>query len=288
MRKIPRFIMIFVWMLILSGVITDKTATAGDRELPGIYGILQRLEEKVASLEHKLGLLEDKEAIRTLMYTYTYYMDRALYDQALDLFSDNVESCEVGGRGVYLGKEGCRTLWKDVFGPAYGGSENQLKFGWMVDHHVTKLVITVDPDGRKAQSRGHYFSMGGIFNHPEYTGMQSGIYQLEYVKEDGAWKISKFWLPLSTTGYNFTTWAETPSYSGCPSAEYPPDRPSTYYHPFPEVYVVPFHYPNPVTGEEVPQNGYLDPTRYWQGNWPSEWGRCGRQASSDGEISSGK
>ncbi len=239
--------------------------------------LIHKLERKVEMLEHKVGVQEDIEAIRKLMYTYTYYMDRALYDQALDLFSENVESCEVGGRGVYLGKEGCRTLWMDIFGPAYGGAEGKLKFGWMVAHFVTKLVVTVAPDRESAKSRGHYFSMGGILGYPQYASSQVGIYQLEYVKEDGVWKISKFWLPMTTTGFNHTTWAQNPSYSGCPSEAFPPDLPTTAYHPFPEVYVVPFHYPNPVTGEEIPQNGYTDPRRYWLGNWPDEWGECGRQ-----------
>ncbi len=268
---------IFILCLLLLGISPSAGWTASANYPPGIYGKLVRLEKKLQGLEKRVIRQEDTEAIRTLMYTYAHYMDRALYDQVLDLFSDNMESCEIGGRGIYLGKEGCRTLWKQVFGPAYGGSNNQLKFGWLVDHHVTKLVITLAPDGKTAESRGHYFSLGGIYNHPEYTGIQMGIYQLGYAKENGVWKISKFWLPLSTTGYDFTDWASNPSYSGCPSEEYPPDLPTSNYHPFPEVYVVPFHYPNPVTGEQVPQNGFTDPTRYWQGNWPDNWGECGKQ-----------
>ena len=104
--------------------------------------------------------------------------------------------------------------------------------------------------------------------------MQSGTYVIDYAKEDGVWKISKFYLPFNTTGYNFTNWATEPGFSGLPSTEFPPDEPTTNYHPFPEVYVVPFHYPNPVTGNEVPQNGYTDPTRYWIGNWGDDWGQA--------------
>lgn len=253
---------------------TTNEAKADDDEILDSSSTLENMQKRIDELEHKLGMQEDVEAIRRLMYTYTYYMDRALFDQVLDLFSENMVSCEAGGRGVYLGKEGCRTLWMKIWG-IYGGAENKLRFGALVEHFVTKLVITVADDRKTAKSRGHYFSLGGVFERPEYSSMQTGIYRLDYVKEDGVWKISKFWLPFNTTGFNFSTWATEPGYSGCPNSEYPPDEPTTFYHPFPEVYVVPFHYPNPVTGQEVPENGYTDPKRYWLGNWPQDWGQCG-------------
>ncbi|MBN1655939.1 MAG: nuclear transport factor 2 family protein [Deltaproteobacteria bacterium] len=253
---------------------TSGKAKAIDQEPIENEDRLQQLQIRIEELENKIGIQEDIEAIRTLMYTYTYYMDRALFSQVLDLFSENTVSCEAGGRGVYLGKEGCRTLWMNIWG-IYGGAEDKFRYGALAEHYVTKLVITVAPDRQSAKSRGHYFSIGGVFNRPEYTSMQTGIYRLDYVKEDGVWKISKFWLPFTTTGYNFSTWSSEPGYSGCPSSDYPPDEPTTFYHPFPEVYVVPFHYPNPVTGQEVPQNGYTDPQRYWLGNWPEDWAQCG-------------
>lgn len=234
------------------------------------------LQGKVEALEKQVGIQEDIEAIRILMYSYAYYMDRALFDQVFDLFSENMESCEAGGRGVYKGKTGCIELWEKIWG-VYGGADNKLRYGQMVEHFVTKLVITVSPDRTTAKSRGHYLGLGGVLERPEYSGGQTGIYQLDYVKEDGVWKIQKFYLPFTTTGYNFTTWASEPGYSGCQSEEYPPDEPTTNYHPFPEVYVVPFHYPNPVSGKEVAQNGYTDPQHYWIGNWPGQEGQCGHE-----------
>lgn len=237
---------------------------------------LRELQEKVETLQNRVGIQEDTEAIRLLMYSYAYYMDRALFDQVFDLFSENMESCEAGGRGVYKGKQRCIELWQKIWG-VYGGAENKLGYGQMVEHFVTKLVITVAPDRMTAQSRAHYFGIGGVLNQPEYSGGQTGIYQLDYVKEDGVWKIKKFYLPFTTTGYNFTSWASDPGYSGCQSEEVPPDEPTTHYHPFPEVYVVPFHYPNPGSGKEVAENGYTDPQHYWIGNWPGQEGQCGHE-----------
>src|SRR5262245_56233492 len=68
---------------------------------------LRELQDKVVELQNQIGMQEDIEAIRVLMYSYTYYMDRALFDQVFDLFSENMESCEAGGRGVYKGKARC-------------------------------------------------------------------------------------------------------------------------------------------------------------------------------------
>ncbi len=271
LRSLAVTLCLLCWMDLL-----PDNSLARDKIGGGIHSQIRRLEKRIAELEHRIGVQEDIEAIRALMYTYAYYMDRSLYTQVLDLFSENTVSCEAGGRGVYLGKKGCVDLWMNIWG-VYGGAENRQPFGTLIEHHVTKLVITIDTDRKTAKSRGHFFSMGGIYNRPTSTSMQMGIYQLEYVKEDGIWKISKWWLPFSTTGYNFSTWAQAPGYSGCPSEAFRPDLPTTNYHPFPEVYVVPFHYPNPVTEQEVPQNSYTDPTRYWKGNWPDEWGECGRR-----------
>lgn len=267
------FILIATLVFTFSPFLTRFTL-AGNCKQKSPLDRIQELTDRIETLEYKIGVQEDIEAIRTLMYSYAYYMDRSLFSQVLDLFSDNAVSCEAGGRGVYLGKEGCTTLWNNIWG-VYGGAEDKPPYGAMIEHFITKLVITVAPDRMTAESRGHFFSMGGVFGYPSTANTQIGIYQLAYVKEDGVWKISKWWLPFTTTGYNYTTWAEDPGYSGCPSEEFPPHEPTSAYHPFPEVFVVPFHYPNPVTGEEIPQNGYTDPTHYWIGNWPDEWGQCG-------------
>jgi hypothetical protein len=37
---------------------------------------------------------------------------------------------------------------------------------------------------------------------------------------------------------------------------------------------MPFHFKNPVTGETAPE--LVDPTHYWKGNWPGEFGQSGK------------
>src|SRR5690606_8599308 len=86
---------------------------------------------------------------------------------------------------------------------------------------------------------------------------------------------AKFWLHFDTINFNHTDWAYNPGIR-CPRPHQPPDAPATLNHPFPETMVVPFFYPNPVTGQAVPPA--VGETRYWQGNWPGEWGgACGKR-----------
>ena len=79
-----------------------------------------------------------------------------------------------------------------------------------------------------------------------------GVYENEYVKENGVWKISKLhWFA------NFVVPYEGGWLNADPKAidayamgrGVTPDRPSSVsYAPYPGVFVPPFHYLNPVTG----------------------------------------
>ena len=233
------------------------------------------LEQRLAVLEHRITLQEDVEQVRRVAFSYAYYMDNVLYDQVIAMFSKNIESCEISGYGVYKGFKGCRRMWTELIGAPLGRDEGHLAFGRIAKHYMLKDVITVAADGLTAQGRFDYMSAGGAFEHPERTGSQIGIYNLSFVKEEGVWKISKFWLVFDTINYNQRDWANNPGIR-CPSKTVPPDAPSTLHHPFPETAVVPFYYPNPVTGDPVQTP--ITETHYWIGNWPGEFGGpCGKR-----------
>jgi hypothetical protein len=233
------------------------------------------LEQRMASLEKRLTLQEDIEKVRIVAFTYGYFADNVLYDDIRALFSPNIESCEVSGYGVFKGLQGCNKLWGQVVGKPLGGDKNRLVFGRLAKHYLIKDVITIAPDGRTAQGRFDYMSVGGTFGNPDGGRHQIGVYQFGFVKEDGIWKISKFHLTFDTINFNHKDWTTKPAIR-CPNPDYPPDEPTTFYHPFPENGVVAFHYPHPVTGKPI--QGYVTDTRYWFGNWPGEFGKgCGRR-----------
>jgi hypothetical protein len=237
---------------------------------------LEQLRRELRTVSHRLGVLEDVQAIQTLAYTYAYLVDNALYDEALTLFSDRIVSCEIGGYGVFTGKAGCERLWKGLMGGYYGGASNMMAFGELHQHYMVKPIITVATDRLTAVGQFDYFSFGGRFRQPESAGHQIGMYTLDFGKEDGIWKIIRFWVTFKTTGFGRPGWASRPPFR-CASTEYPPDQPTTFYHPFPETAVIPLRHLNPVTGKPIP--AYVNPQRYWFGYWPGEFGRgCGPRA----------
>jgi hypothetical protein len=237
---------------------------------------IRALTARIDGLEKRLTKQEDIESVRLLAFTYGYYMDNALYSQVQDLWSPKIESCEIAGYGVYKGYAGCARMWREVMGSYYGGASDKMIFGRLTKHYLLKDVITVDGD--TAKGRFDYMSQSGTYGQDDRTGGQVGIYSFDFVKEGGIWKIAKFWLSFNTISYNFRDFATNPSIR-CPSKTSPPDAASTLHHPFPEVAMVPFTYPNPVTGKPI--EPYVDPTHYWQGNWPGEFGGpCGKRADA--------
>src|SRR5207244_12406100 len=81
---------------------------------------------------------------------------------------------------------------------------------------------------------------------------QEGIFENEYVKQAGIWKIrSLHFYPRIITDYE-KGWAADAKPAPGSSKGFPPDRPPTeLFQIYPKVYYPQFHYPNPVTGHPV-------------------------------------
>ena len=160
--------------------------------------------------------------------------------EVADLFAAE-GTFEYGQMGVYVGKAHIRRalLLLGEEGPEPGKLNNYMQL---------QSVIDVAPDGRDRQ--------GALARHgPARPGHQSGqwgegTYENEYVKQNGVWKLARlhFYTPASPT----TTWAGPSPPSPCrgraPSSRRTRRRPRSIAS-FPGVYIPPFDYPHPVTGE---------------------------------------
>ncbi len=88
--------------------------------------------------------------------------------------------------------------------------------------------------------------------------LAEGVYENEYVKENGRWAIKRLWW-VPTYYFEVAGFDAAVFDSGPPDAAFPPDRPS-----FPKDEALgrrfpPFHYRHPLTGEAVPgPTGKLD------------------------------
>ena len=233
---------------------------------------LVALHERLVELESRLAVQEDIEAIRKLQYTYNYYNQSGYSKQLLSLVSENAESIEIGGRGVYLGKDGFRRAFASY--AEDGEIRDRVKsFGDVLFQIASMDVINVAADRESATCRLIVLTpiFRGFPENPQQK-MNAGVYEMKYVREEGQWLISKFkYVHVFSVG-----WGENgelvPGYSTAPNGE--ADGPTTWYHPWPESGALPFSYPNPVTGEYPPDN--TNPTRYWIGNWSEEeFGKTG-------------
>ena len=85
---------------------------------------------------------------------------------------------------------------------------------------------------------------------------EGGLYENEYIKEDGLWKILRlryypFWHGRFAEGWQYCT-KFVPSFTETyPASESAPDELCPHEQLWPDTRVVPFHYPHPVTGREV-------------------------------------
>ena len=197
------------------------------------------LAERTAVLTQEIQLLEDENEIENLQRIYGFYTDKQLWTEAANLFADD-GTIEIGGSGVYTGKD--RVLeYLSTKGPE--GPQD----GRLFDQMQLQPVVHVAPDGGTARARWHMFAQEAVSG--EYAHWGLGVYENDYVKEDGVWKIQN--LHQYTTMYSpyEQGWGEEALPLNGPPAELPPDAgPTVTYDTYPAVFVAPFHYENPVTG----------------------------------------
>ena len=206
------------------------------------------LDARIDALAAQVDRLEDTRAIKKLQRAFGYYMDRGLWDEAADLFADT-GTVEIGQDGVYVGKARIRDYLQRL-----GGGQPGLAYGQLNEWMQLQPVVNVAPDGAHATARWRDLGMLGHFKHD--AAWRDGIYENGYVREDGVWKIRTLHLFVNFIAPFEGGWARLKPGDGDRPSEaakaMPPDRPpTTRTATFPNAGVVPFSYPNPVTGKRV-------------------------------------
>lgn len=205
-------------------------------------------EEEIAALSARVQNLEGARAIKSLQRAFGFYVDRGLWGEAADLFTDD-GTIEIGIDGVYVGKARIREYLKRL----HGGQEG-LIYGQLNEWVTLQPAVFVAEDGQSATARWRDHGMLGQYK--QHAEWRDGIYENTYVREDGVWKIKSLHLYVNFVAPYEEGWARLKPGEGLVRSEaskaFPPDRASTAsYRPFPEVNVPPFQALHPVTGQPV-------------------------------------
>lgn len=203
------------------------------------------LESAIGATRREIQRIHDSDEVENLVAAYGYYLDKALWNNLADLFATD-GSIEIGTRGRYVGRERIRAFLMLAYGKS-GPREGVLS-----NHMQLQPVIDVAPDGRTAKARIRLLYQTGRYGESANWG--GGVYENEYVKNDGVWQIKSVKSYTTFVADYEGGWAKNPRQLNAePSKNFPPDvPPGPVVESFPHVYDIPFHYDNPVTHRVTP------------------------------------
>jgi hypothetical protein len=210
---------------------------------------IELLQSRLQALETRIHQLESTAAIERLQHIYGYYLDNRMWKETVALFSDDGE-VEIGRRGLYRGREQLRTFFFDVLGRGRSGrARNELH-----NHIQIQGVVTLGEHGDRAFGRFRALAQFAqeMPDGSRGCGWAEGVYENEYVQNDGAWRIRVLrWTPSF-----YGKLPEEAIAAGRPSApvsqQFPPSAPPTHAKDESGAFILPFHYPHPLTGERTP------------------------------------
>ncbi len=216
-------------------ILPSASAQGGDKDLATQ---VKKLQSRLAELEQKVARAEDHIAITNLEDAYGYYVDKGQWDQVADMFAKD-GTLEIGERGVYVGQDRVRAYLHKL--PAF-------QYGRVFNHIQLQPMITVAPDGKSAKARWRALMQVGELHKSAQWG--EGTYENEYVKDNGVWKFKTLHFFVTYYIDYDKGWDKGGNPPPAPIPGFPPDRPSTAnYKTYPDVFIPPYHYKNPVTGK---------------------------------------
>ena len=179
-------------------------------------------------LEQRIALLNAEDSVRNLQNAYGYYVDQKMWDDIVDLFSED-GMVEIAGTGTFQGKPGVRQAMELM-------GEQGLSQGQFNEHPSFSLIVTVMPGAQEAYARGLVLGM----RSRELNGASSwefATFRNRFVKEGGLWKLREMRIYPTMTADYAEGWSQggTQHLTGILPA---------------------FTEPHPVTGEDVSIAGF--------------------------------
>jgi hypothetical protein len=183
----------------------------------------------IEELGARLQRLEDQLELQKLQAKYAHYLFTQRFDRIVDeCFAKRFPevSVEFSDSGVYRGLDNIRALYA-----AFNATKGIP--GFFILHMAVNPYIEIAADGQSARS--HWLSPGAAGSATSASWIW-GPYYVDYVKEDGAWRIAHSNLaPLFRNRYE-VSWAQAPDHGSVRGPlSVQPNEPTTLYRPYNEV-----------------------------------------------------
>lgn len=208
------------------------------QQITELQSAVQALQQQSGQLALQAQSAQDWTSIANLQASYGFYVDKSRWDDAAALFTDDA-TLEIAGRGLFVGKERISEYLHGL---------GEMEYGRLYNHMQLQPVIHVAADGQSAKARWRSFMQVGRLGKEARWG--DAIYENEYSKQDGVWKISKLHSFITFYVEFDQGWNKGGVALPQPFEDMTPDGEATVkYGAFPDVFLPPYHYPNPVTGQ---------------------------------------
>jgi hypothetical protein len=166
----------------------------------------KKLKNDIDYLSKQVTSLENEKQIRELHKTYEDLLDRGMYSEVLNLFTDDAEVVFNGG--VYKGKGGLKRLFCSHFNSGMTGKRTDQAPGFQLNPEQQQDVVEVSPDHKSARASYTYSIQVGTLIKSDFPLVkmarlhgegimkwwEGGLYEVAYVKNarNGNWKIRRF------------------------------------------------------------------------------------------------
>lgn len=138
---------------------------------------------RIAELARGTDAVAGYDAVKKLQTAYSQFAENGQWSDMADLFAEDAVAI-VGDRTI----RGRAAIRQYLLGELGGGREG-LPAGGVRYQIVLTPVINLSADGRTAQGRWHELAMLG--RQGSEAAWAGGIYENDYVKEAGVWKITR-------------------------------------------------------------------------------------------------
>jgi ketosteroid isomerase-like protein len=153
---------------------------------------------RLAALARDVDRAESIRAVKRLELAWANYIDMGEWARAAALFTDDAELAHAEDR--FHGRTDILAYFRRMIGKGSDG----LPPNTIHTPYLVSPIVTLSADGNSAKGRWHAISMRGSLGGE--ASWQGGVFECDYVRREGIWKISRQIFKPTMTGPYETGW----------------------------------------------------------------------------------